>query len=368
MPGVVFSFVLLIALLGVRTTWAAFEDDEACLLCHKYPKMARITEKGARRSYYVMPEVFGATVHRNVACSDCHNYIKQLPHRKVTTGVSCDAECHSVTNPATGKTFNHKSIVALYEKSTHGRPKVATGGDQDKPYCVTCHRNPLYKPGEAAPPKKIVNRCVVCHEDRKFVASWYNHTSRRILEVKRSSQEIVALCSSCHGDKRLVARHLQAARSEGRKLGRKYGEAVESYRTSFHGKMVRYGNTQAANCLDCHAQSENYFMSVHNIRPSRDPKSPVSKVRRVETCRRCHSYANANYATLDPHPTGKPEVNSILEHVEYIYNLLSVVAIVFLVALAIFETLGRHRDGVVWRLQRGSSWWRRSKRGRERVV
>ncbi|MCK5432787.1 MAG: hypothetical protein KAJ03_08585, partial [Gammaproteobacteria bacterium] len=58
-----------------------FEDEEGCLMCHKYPKMARVTEEGARRSYYVMPEVFGDTVHRNVECGDCHSYIKQLPHR-----------------------------------------------------------------------------------------------------------------------------------------------------------------------------------------------------------------------------------------------------------------------------------------------
>ncbi len=244
-----------------------FEDEEGCLICHKYPKMARVTEEGVRRSYFVIPEVFSETVHRNVECGDCHSYIKKLPHAEVKEGVTCDAQCHSVKNPATGKPFSHKPIADLYMKSVHGRGKLVTGHEQDKPYCVTCHRNPVYNPKEDIPPKRILDRCVICHEDRRFVASWYKHTSRRIREVKRSSEEIVALCSACHGDERLVQRHLEAAEKEGRELGRKYPIAVESYNESFHGKVTRYGFHKAANCLDCHADAENYFLPQRTQHP-----------------------------------------------------------------------------------------------------
>ena len=73
----------------IQPAWA-FEDDSGCLLCHKYPKMGRITEQGVKRSYQVMPGMFASTVHRNVPCTDCHNYIKQLPHKEVKEGVRCD--------------------------------------------------------------------------------------------------------------------------------------------------------------------------------------------------------------------------------------------------------------------------------------
>lgn len=352
----------------VADVHAIFEDDEGCLMCHKYPRMARVTEDGALRSYYVMPGTFSNTVHRNVPCRDCHNYIKELPHRKVETGVTCNTECHSIKNPATGKPFSHKGIYDAYASSVHGRKKIADGAEADKPYCVACHTNPLYNPAEEAPPQHIIDRCVSCHEDTEFAKQWYKHTSRRILQVKRSSIEIVALCSSCHANEKLVERRIKLAEQEDRPLGRKFDIAVESYEESFHGKLTRYGFTRTANCLDCHAESENYFKSVHTILPSRDELSPVHEERRWKTCKRCHTYADENYSLLDPHPGTEEEDNQFRHYAEMIYNWMSIIVISGLVGLSLFETVGRRRDGVGLRLRHGTSWWRRSKRGRDRVV
>lgn len=364
-----FLFVcgILLAMVGFAQPGFAFEDDEGCLLCHKYPKMGRITEDGARRSYYVMPHIFGDTVHRNVPCTGCHNYIKQLPHRPVKEGVTCNTECHTIKNPATGKNFSHQPIYDKYEESSHFRPKLAKGHDQDKPYCVTCHRNPVYNPDEIEAPKQIINRCVVCHEDKPFVEAWYKHTSRRIKDVKRSSTEIVALCSSCHGDKRLIDRHMKAAKEEGRELGRKYPKAAESYKNSFHGKVAGYGLKESANCLDCHADASNYYLSVHNLKPSREPSSPVSDGNRLKTCQRCHTYADENYAALDPHPTSGKEDSPFTYYANLIYSWIGDLVFLGLIALAAFETVGRKRDGVGWRLKHGSTWWGKSKRGRDRI-
>ena len=358
--------LLLICMLSTNGV-LAFEDDEGCLLCHKYPKMGRVTDDGVRRSYFVIPHVFSKTVHRNVPCRDCHTYIKQLPHEDVTEGVTCDTECHSVKNPATGKNFSHKIIYDSYKKSTHGREKMAEGNDADKPYCITCHTNPVYNPAEEEPPKHIVDRCVLCHEKREFVKSWYNHTSRRIREIKRSSKEIVALCTSCHGDERLIERHMKAAEEDGRELGRKYRFAAESYAQSFHGKVTGYGLAETPNCLDCHADEDNYYLSVHQIRPSRDPDSPVSTNNRVKTCQRCHTRADEKYAAIDPHPTNDAQDDPFRHYAEEIYEIVGNVVIVGLIGMALFETIGRLRDGVGWRIRFGSSWRRKSKRGRDRV-
>ncbi len=365
MKHIIFIASLLTMFYG--NTAQAFEDDSGCLLCHKYPKMGRITEQGTKRSYQVIPNTFGSTVHRNVPCTDCHNYIKQLPHREVKVGVQCDSECHSIKNPATGKNFSHKPIYNKFKDSVHGRKKIETGLNADKPYCVTCHTNPIYNPNEDKLPENIVDRCVVCHEDRDFVVNWYKHTSRRIREVKRSPSEIVALCSNCHSDKALIARHVKAAKEEGRELGKKYPIAVESYNESFHGKVTRYGFTKAANCLDCHAKKKNYYMNVHDIRPSRDPESPVSAKNKVNTCRHCHTFADENYAQLDPHPTSKKDSNAFRYYANIVYEWVGNVVIILLVGMALLETIGRRRDGVGWILHKGSSWWRKSSRDRDRI-
>ena len=365
-----FKFFVLFALFSIifsNTVWA-FEDDSGCLMCHKYQKLGRITEQGIKRTYQVIPSKFGATVHRNVPCSDCHSYIEQLPHREVKEGVTCNAECHSIRNPATDKNFSHKSIYDKYQGSVHGRNKVETGLDKDKPYCISCHTNPMYNPNEKSPPDHIVDRCVVCHEQRSYVSNWYKHTSRRIREVKRSPEEIVQLCSNCHNNQALVDRHMEAAKREGRELGDKFSTAVKSYNESFHGKVTSYGFTKAANCLDCHVQQKNYYMNVHDIQPSRNINSPVHESKKLETCQRCHTNADENYAELDPHPTSTKDGNKFRYYANMIYGWVGNVVIVLLISMGIIETIGRRRDGVGWRLRKGSSWWRISSRGRDRAT
>ncbi|MES0326592.1 MAG: hypothetical protein ABUK13_00230 [Gammaproteobacteria bacterium] len=357
---------LVIALQGSLAY--SFEDDSGCLLCHKYPKMSRIDDNGVQRSYYVMPGVYSNTVHRNVPCTDCHNYIKQLPHKPVKQGVNCNTECHSIKNPATGKNFSHGPIYDKYQGSVHGREKVEKGLEEDKPYCITCHTNPIYNPAESKPPKRIIDRCVVCHEDRKFVSNWYRHTSRRIREVKRTPLEVVKLCTNCHSDKKLLQRHEEAAKEEGRELGRKFSIAGETYEKSFHGKVTKYGFTNAATCLDCHVKQDNYYMNVHDIRPSRDPESPMHADNKAESCRQCHTHADENYAQLDPHSTDTKEGNAFVYYTNIVYAWVGNVVIFLLLSLALAETIGRRRDGIGWSLKKGSSWWRRSSKSKDRVV
>jgi len=207
---------------------------------------------------------------------------------------------------------------------------------------------------------------VVCHEDRDFVVNWYKHTSRRIREVKRSPSEIVALCSNCHSDKALIARHVKAAKEEGRELGRKSPSLSNlMMRVSTARLPVRFHQGRQLSRLP--RQKENYYMNVHDIRASRDPESPVSAKNKVDTCRHCHTHADENYAQLDPHPTSKKDSNAFRYYANIIYAWVGNTVIALLVGMALLETIGRRRDGVGWILRKGSSWWRKSSRDRDRI-
>ncbi|MBI5893733.1 MAG: hypothetical protein HZB79_08815 [Deltaproteobacteria bacterium] len=352
-------------------------DDENCLMCHKYIKMGRITEEGERKYYYVDEEIFSKTVHNRVKCRDCHSYIEKLPHDPVKEGVQCNSKCHSIQNPATRKDFDHNNIYDVYMKSVHGREKVAAKEvDKDKPYCIFCHTNPLYIPHEipnadgtvrsAEVPAAIADRCDVCHQKREFVEHRYLHTARRILSVKRSPQEVVELCLTCHGNEEFLERHEKLHEGEGKHLGKKFTFAGEAYQESFHGKVTKYGFKEAANCLSCHAKSENYYLAVHDIRSSKDPESTTHKNNRVNTCGKCHTDANKNFARIDPHPTERKDDNPFIYYIANVYGPFGDMVTYALLGLTILETIGRKRDGIAWVLRRGSTWRKKSKRGRDR--
>ena len=62
---------------------------------------------------------------------------------------------------------------------------------------------------------------------------------------------------------------------------------------TIHGELTRLGYQPAADCYDCHGS--------HTIWPASNPASLISPQRRLETCRKCHPYATANFAAFDPH-------------------------------------------------------------------
>lgn len=361
--------VLLGALLGGLSGVAFAADDENCLMCHKYIKMGRITKEGERKFYYVDESTFKKTVHNRVRCRDCHSYIDKLPHDPVEVGVTCNSKCHSIKNPATGKDFDHENIYDAYKGSVHGRDKVADSElDEHKPYCIFCHTNPLYIPEEKHPPAEVADRCDVCHQKREFVNHRYYHTARRIKGVKRSSEEIVELCSTCHANEEMLHRHEEIAEEEGHHLGDKFPYAAESYMESFHWKVTKFGYEGAPNCLDCHAEQENYFLAVHDIRPSRDPGAITNPENRIEqVCSRCHNAANENFAKVDPHPTERKDDNPFIYYIEHVYGPVGNLISLSLIGLMIFETIGRKRDGVAWVLRKGSTWRKKSSRGRDRI-
>lgn len=284
----------LMAVLSICGT-ARAADVANCLLCHKYPGLSRIDEKGDLKLLFINESVFNNSVHANVKCEGCHPDIKKIPHDDVKK-VDCMLECH-IIEPSTEKKFSHKDVENFLSNSVHstmdkeGKPKKYS---EDYPNCKDCHDNPLYRPlsffKRVRPgiSETVLGRCRVCHKKDEFIFRFYNHITTRLHAI-RSPKNIAEVCAKCHEDPQLVERH---------DLPEK---AVSSYAETFHGKAATYLSERIPDCLNCHVKPGE---SVHQMLSYKDPDSITYETNKIKSCRMvdCHPNASDKLARYDVHP------------------------------------------------------------------
>lgn len=272
------------------------KGQDGCLMCHKYPGLGRY-EKDAKnrivkRIFYVNDDAHRASYHGRFNCSDCHEGVDKIPHTDAKK-VDCGKTCH-INEPSSGRKFSHKSIVEDMEKSAHGAKgsgiKASSVEEQakdqaDLPACRDCHTNKPYllSVQQQMKSKAFTEICHQCHEERAWVERFMSHINYR-LSMRRPSSEIVRLCSKCHANQEMMARH---------KL-----DVVVGFLDTFHGKAIRYGDEEVANCLNCHAPYALGF-SPHRITSRKKDNSPVNAANKRETCAQanCHAAATQEFAT-----------------------------------------------------------------------
>jgi nitrate/TMAO reductase-like tetraheme cytochrome c subunit len=158
--------------------------------------------------------------------------------------------------------------------------------------CLTCHsgmEGELQKPAEAFGSSVHAQEgftCADCHggdpntDDPTAAMS----AAHGFIGVPARAA-IPKLCARCHSDPNFMRKYNPRERVD------QYSE----YLTSVHGQRLRTGDTAVATCIDCH--------SVHDIRPVRDPLSPVYPLRIPGTCAQCH--ANAAHMAKYSIPTNQ---------------------------------------------------------------
>lgn len=261
--------------------------QDGCLFCHKYPGLGRY-EKDSRhlvvkRVFYVNDEMHKASYHGRLNCSDCHEDVTTIPHDNAKK-VDCGKTCH-VMDPSTGQKFSHKKIVEDLNQSAHGAAGSRSENKSDLPACRDCHTNKPYQndPEVLAKSMGFVKVCQQCHEEKAWVERFYRHVSYRTVH-RRSSKEVVKLCSRCHANPDMMGRH---------KL-----DVVVGFQDTYHGKAILYGDEEVANCLSCHAPYE-LNLSPHSILSRKNDKSPVHQDNMQMTCAQsgCHPLASKEFAT-----------------------------------------------------------------------
>jgi len=273
-------------------------DVENCIMCHKYSGLGRIDENGKKRLFYVNETSYNHSAHGRLRCKDCHVNIEKFPHVDLEK-VDCATECHLV-EPSVEKKFSHANMIKKYDLSVHAK-KDAQGklkeNVEDLPTCTYCHENRILEPiilaeGFEGISREILERCLGCHEDEEWTRTYYSHLTHR-LKQRRSSKKMVELCDSCHEDEEKMKRHGL--------------EATGTFRDTFHWQSIKYGDTNAPNCIDCHAPL-GYFS--HEIMPKSDPRSAINEKNLVNTCsnvnglQQCHPGATPAFAQGTIHPSG----------------------------------------------------------------
>jgi len=128
--------------------------------------------------------------------------------------------------------------------------------------------------------------CLDCHTDPSNRRGDTNRPPLALFSTNVFAASVHAKlnCVDCHaGVKEMVhPSHLPPAQCDGCHDGPpNHNDAVTNYAMSIHGMSKALGASAAAACVDCHGS--------HDIRPVKDPESPVFKMNLAATCSKCHA-------------------------------------------------------------------------------
>ncbi len=224
------------------------------------------------KSITVNPNALAHSVHKDLACLDCHAGAAKEGHTAKTASATC-ITCHD-------------DVPAKLSASAH----AMLGDPKDNSTCLSCHGD---QHEVADPAKRGVQFCATCHQTE---VSEYNGSIHGRAHAKLNGD--APTCQSCHGAAHDVVASTEAKSPVSKAnlpdtcgkchsnpaLAAKYMFAValpvEAYKQSVHGRAILAGNLNAASCNDCHG--------VHNILPASDPRSKIWKQNVASTCAQCH--------------------------------------------------------------------------------
>jgi cytochrome b subunit of formate dehydrogenase len=328
--------------------------DRDCMKCHADPGLSTIRD-GETVSLYVDSLEVHNSDHRNTACAQCHTGASPHATRAcatITTKVDCSvchaevvemysgsthgkladrgdpvaptcADCHGIhgirdprdpkaeTYPINvpdlcGKCHREGSkaveryegdqhnIVDNYVMSIHGKGLLESGLVVTA-MCTDCHTAhmtlPRDDPASSVHPNNIPQTCAECHRGIYETFTKSIHSA----EVSDSDKPLPT-CSDCHSSHTITRSDMDDFRlGIISQCGHCHEEVTETYFETFHGKVSKLGEAGAAKCYDCHG--------AHDVLPTYDPKSRLSRQNIVETCGKCHPGSHRRFAGYLTHAT-----------------------------------------------------------------
>ncbi|MFH1811428.1 MAG: cytochrome b/b6 domain-containing protein [Pseudomonadota bacterium] len=199
-----------------------------CLDCHGDDSIEAVSERGKKLKLHVKADALQASVHADVGCTDCH-----------VLGAEADSHYEAgLKKVEWGCAGCHDDVVSTFTKDCiHGRELAK--GNPKAPNCQNCHGG---------------------HDIRKGTDP----------DSQMAPLHQPDTCGACHGGRTGKVAHPLA----GKRL------LVERYQESVHFQQLKAGKP-AASCSDCHGS--------HNILPSSDTNSQVTRLTLLNTCAKCHA-------------------------------------------------------------------------------
>ncbi len=305
--------------------------EEICSKCH-----APVAKNFMQSDHGV---ALSAGVKGAPSCVGCHgeHTVKSPLSDDALTSHLHQAEmclsCHQDKPEVREKVGPTAGFVSSYERSVHGQAVKA--GNIGAATCSDCHGSHDMRkgsnPASSVARKKIAATCGKCHSG---VEEQYENSIHG--KALAGGINAAATCTDCHGEHSILSpkdpRSPVAAGNVSAqvcspchasvKLAQKYGLAADrfqSFEDSYHGLAGRAGDVEVANCASCHG--------VHDIKPSSDPTSRISKANLVKTCGTCHPGANENFTKGSVHVIATAKQEDILYYVSTGYIILIAVVI-----------------------------------------
>ncbi|MCP4900624.1 MAG: hypothetical protein GY906_26980 [bacterium] len=371
-----------------------------CLECHSEPSLTMESDGGSV-SLFVDESAFLQSTHINTACAQCHTEVDPSRERSCETIVSkvdcatCHAEptrlyrtsvhgllatdgdpeaptcldCHSKhatenarlpaspTYPrnvpdlcakchrqgeSAAKRLNSDpaNIVESYTMSIHGKGLLESGLVVSAT-CTNCHTahhpHAADDPGSMVHKNNIASTCGKCHHGIEETFRGSVHWPENV-----DTDKELPTCEGCHTSHTISRTDAEGFRfTMMNQCGRCHSSQANTFFDTYHGKVTRLGSEGAAKCYDCHGK--------HDILPTDDPESSLSRRHLVETCGQCHPRAHLQFAGYLSHATHHDKDRyPILFYSFWFMTLLLVGTMTFAIL---------HTTAWLWRLLRTKDQW-----------
>jgi cytochrome b subunit of formate dehydrogenase len=288
-------------------------------------------------------------------CLDCHSKHATEDHRMPTSPTyprnvpELCAKCHRQGEPAAQRMESEFfDIVESYVMSIHGKGLVESGLVVSAT-CTDCHT--AHHPHSAEHPDSSVHKdniaatCGTCHHgiEETFRTSVHWPDSPEMADKLPTCED----CHTSHTISRTDAEGFRFTMMD--QCGRCHEDEAHTFFDTYHGKVSRLGSEGAAKCYDCHG--------THNILPTDNPESLLSRRNVVETCGQCHPRAHLQFAGYLSHATHHDKD----KYPFLFYSFWFMTAL--LVGTMTFAIL--HTGAWLWRLLRTKDQWIQHKLAKE---